>query len=781
MDAQSNAPPPRAKVFWLVWLSAVALAAGTFIFLWQFGPLAVKAQVFRQTAHGWKPLPPLGSLGYDIRISDGGVVWVQTTSGLSRLDGPAWRRFGASDFGTEHGFLFGDFALDGEDVWGAAYDGVVHFDGKRWRHYPNTDATGRGESVVASHGNAWLVDRNGNLAFFDGSAWTGRKLDLPGVRWSRSAGIPKLAVTSNGALWLAYQGLWRNDGTAWTRISGATGKAALLGVTPPGSYLANEKTVATRGGVWVFDEGAVVGFDIDGAPKVRYKMRDLGLDESTRILGVAGREPILALATSQGAVWFDGNRWHAEQLMRLGIARTTSIAVAPDGSVWGIGYPPAAAPLRFYGIAMLASLLFLIIAIVYPIWWWKRKARYQRQATREAVLHATGSVPEDLQGPEPSGLKTAAGVAVVLALSVGSFWMVKRHWPDAPVWLLPAFWLAIHIIATVMGSLKKRKPLPSDPIGPGGPPRYDWAQSLPAVLGGLAVIVLLYGGSIARHFHVRWLAAVPGIAFLCGGQFLFRAFDTFRAHRVEREIKRCRYEKALEMLDGPLGWLSTGLCKFIRSDALFFSGRAQEAEKILRGLVEVERGATRKTLAFENLGRVLLAQGRYGDAQRAFEAAVKLMPARSAAYAGLAELRLLQGTDVAQALVDSQRALQLHRDSLVERKGARERLAIIRGNQAWALALLGRSAESQQAIEAGAREMDPKYTPEVAGFYWRAGMAMLATENSTAAVGHLRRAVELDPEGHYGRLAAKHLSEHSVWGAVGIAGSRYTPPGSPYR
>src|ERR1035441_8311633 len=105
--------------------------------------------------------------------------------------------------------------------------------------------------------------------------------------------------------------------------------------------------------------------------------------------------------------------------MRLGIARTTSIAVAPDGSVWGIGYPPAAAPLRFYGIAMLASLVFLIIAIVYPIWWWKRKARYQRQATREAVLHATGSVPEDLQGPEPSGVKTAAGGAGGLGLMRG--------------------------------------------------------------------------------------------------------------------------------------------------------------------------------------------------------------------------------------------------------------------------------------------------------------------------------------------------------------------------
>jgi tetratricopeptide (TPR) repeat protein len=190
----------------------------------------------------------------------------------------------------------------------------------------------------------------------------------------------------------------------------------------------------------------------------------------------------------------------------------------------------------------------------------------------------------------------------------------------------------------------------------------------------------------------------------------------------------------------------------------------------LRELVETESDAAHKTLAFERLGRVLMAQSRYADAKRAFEAAAKLMPTRAGAPSGLAELRLLQDTDAALALADAERALQLHRDSLLQRKGARERLAGIRGNQAWALAVLGRSGESQQAIEAGVREMDPNYIPEVAGFYWRAGMAMLATGNSAA--GHFRRAAELDPQGYYGSLAAQRLRQHSVWGEVGLVGSR---------
>jgi tetratricopeptide (TPR) repeat protein len=768
MDAQPDSAPPSAKVLWLVWLIAIALAVGSVLFLAGSNILGIKAIAFRQTARGWERLPPLAAAGYRMSISDSGVAWVQTNKGLSRLDGASWRSFTAADFGTKFGYLPGWFTLDGDEVWGAAFDGVVHFDGQRWRFYPNTPATRQPTSIAAAGGQAWVIDGDGNLSHFEGGAWAVRKLDLPGVRWNEKFGAdPKLAATANGALWLAYQGLWRYAGTSWTKVPGIAA-AELLGVTSPGWYEKDGKKTETRGGVWVRDGADLVGFDLDGASQVRYTPKDLGLKDSTRVYGVAGRPPVFAVTSRQGLVWFDGSRWHAGQLKELGMVTAASIAVAPGGSVWGIGYSGESRAGSFAILVLIPP----VIAVIYSIWWSGKKARYQRQAAREAVLHATGAIPEDLQAPVPSPAVTAAGVVMVLILSGVGYWLVKRRWPGAPVWLLPAIFLAAHTIATVTGSLKKRKPLPNDPIGPGGPPRYDWSKSLTAILGGVAVIVLLYGGSIARHFHIRWLAAIPGIAFLFGGKFLFQCYDGFRGYLVEQEIKRCRYAKALWMLDGPLGWPSTVLWKLMKTDALFYSGRAPEAETILRGLVETEHDAKQKTLAFEHLGRVLLVQGRYDDAKRAFEAAIKLMSGRSAAYAGLAELRLLRAVEPVQALADAERALELHRDSRTERKGARERLAIIRGNQAWALARLGRSAESQEAMAAGAREMAPTYTPEVAGFHWRAGMAMLASENATAAVSHFRRAAELDPEGYYGRLAAKHLSQHSVWGAVGVAASR---------
>jgi tetratricopeptide (TPR) repeat protein len=254
---------------------------------------------------------------------------------------------------------------------------------------------------------------------------------------------------------------------------------------------------------------------------------------------------------------------------------------------------------------------------------------------------------------------------------------------------------------------------------------------------------------MADHLSIWWLAAIPGIAVAVGMQYMLQGI------RIESEIKRCRYGKALKMLDGPLSWRSVSSYKFLRTDTLFYSGRAQEAETILRELAAPQRNRADRLLGLENLGRVLLAQSRYQEARQSFEAAARLMPTRSVALSGLAELRLLQGTGPGLALRDAERALQFYRDSLTERT-AREHLARIRGSQAWALALLGHAAESQQAIEAGAREMDPKYLPEVAGFCWRAGMAMLALENATAAA-YFRRAATLDPQGYYGGLAKQRL------------------------
>ena len=212
------------------------------------------------------------------------------------------------------------------------------------------------------------------------------------------------------------------------------------------------------------------------------------------------------------------------------------------------------------------------------------------------------------------------------------------------------------------------------------------------------------------------------------------------------------------MMDGVLGWSSVGLIKLQKAAALFYWGRCEESERILREFVDPSRAGADRLRGSENLGFVLLALGRYPEAKRSFEAAAALWPTSSAAYSGLAELRLRQGLVPTQALADAERALKNHRTDVSERFSSNG-MARIRGDQAWALALLGHAAESQRIIELAAREIDPKHRPELAGFHWRAGMAMLAIENPSSAAGHFHRASELDPQGYYGGLARQQLRQ----------------------
>ena len=765
MSPTPTSKPPSWKLFGIIWLGIIALTIGSFVLLWQrFGSLGPNVRVFRQTAVGWQTLPPLGCCLYDLRISDSGVVWVRSVRGLSRLDHDSWRSFTAADFGTQRPDLQGGFVLDGDDLWAAASEGIVHFDGNAWRLHAYTVATKDAASIAAAHGNVWVVDRGGNLSHFDGAAWTIQKLNFPGVEWSVwSLHKPQLAITDDGTLWLLYQGLWRFNGKSWTQIGGVTLKAELLGVTSSGEYPSQEEKIASRGGIWLSDGEEIHAFDVDGKQVLRYTARELG---STKIHAVAGRPPVF-VAGGAALALFDGSQWRRDRLGSIGLAGARSVAVAPDGSVWGVGYPDLPNKTLFDHAALWASFALPLIALLFPFYWWRRRARFQRQAAREALLHATGNLPDHLQA-EPSRWKSAGGIVVLIFLGGAGYGLLKVYWPAAPVWILPAAFLAVHLISTFLGSLKKRTPLPSDPIGPGGPPRYDWAKSLPTALGGLALIVLFYGNSIARHFHIPWIAAVPGIVLLFGGQLLFGLYDYLRVRPIHRELSRGNYSRAFELLNGPLSWPSTGVWKNASGEVLFFSDRAREAEPIVRELAETQRDSTLRTVALDDLGRILIAQRRYDEAKRAFEASARLTPTRSRSYSGLAELRLLQGIEAQQALEDAERALQLHRKLLARRNGAREYLADIRGNQAWALAVLGRGAESQQAIDEGLREVDSSHKPSLAGFYWRAGMAMLALGNTTTAVTRFRRSAELDRDGYYGKLAARQLSEHSVWGVAGI-------------
>jgi tetratricopeptide (TPR) repeat protein len=761
MDALPKRRPPSARVFWLSWLTIIALTVASSFYVARLGPMGSQPAVFRRVA-GKSEMFPLRGATAPIRVSDRGVVWARTRLGLSRLENGAWHTFTSSDLGTPYDSLVADFALDGEDVWAMAASGVLHFDGSRWMLHARPAGTQQAVAIAAAKGEAWTIDTAGNLAHYDGAKWSVRRVESPGIphsAWTATHSYrqkPKLALASDGKLWLILEGVWRFDGTKWAQVPGTTRKAVFLGVTPASSYRVNGKEESTGGGVYVLDGGEVVGLDTEGRAHFRYDVTRLG--KSAWVYEISGRAPTFVLAYSGGLYRYDGKDWIYESKQDLGVIGVSAAAVAPDQSVWGLGQVEAAAT-PAQQLAGWTNLGLLFLAVGYPFWYRGRKAAYERAAAKEAVLHATGQLPDDLKGPETKTWHLGLGVILFFAVGAAAWFALKKYWPAAPGWLLPVCFIALHILTTLTGSLKKRQAQPNDPIQPGGAPQVDWEKSQPALLGGLAVLVLLYGGQIARYLHIPYAAAMPGFAFLLGGQFLFRQFDRFRVKLVNRQVSQGNYAKARQILDGPLAWPPSGLWKLAQAEMLYYAGRAAEAEPLVRE--QLESNTRLRASAMETLGRVLLAQSRYDDARRAFEAAAKMAPSNPAAYLGLAEVRLMQGVAAEQALEDVQQARKVNTD--------RARLAAICGDEAWSLGILGRSGEVQESIERGAREVDRSHKPELAGFHWRAGMAFLALEQTTVALQWLVKAAELDPEGYYGNLAARHRSERSVWGRVGMS------------
>src|SRR5215831_14534569 len=107
--------PPSARVFWLVWLSTVALAAGCWFIVMRAG--LGRSKIFRRTAQGVQLLPKAGLTASDVGVSDRGEVWVLTMTGPSRLNGASWTHFNSTAMGCQYSNTFGELALDGDEVW----------------------------------------------------------------------------------------------------------------------------------------------------------------------------------------------------------------------------------------------------------------------------------------------------------------------------------------------------------------------------------------------------------------------------------------------------------------------------------------------------------------------------------------------------------------------------------------------------------------------------------------------------------------------------------------
>ena len=724
-------------------------------------PPAPKGVVLHQTANGWQRLPAPAGDPWSVKVSRGGAVWVQSwpAAGLSRLESGAWRDYAGADFGAQTGYLSGGFVLDGEELWAAAEEGVLHWNGQRWRFYREAVASRKAASIAAGGGQVWVIDLQGNLSHFEGGRWTIHKVELEGEKWGNEPELkqPGLSRTADGALWLVRSGVWRFDGANWVAVAPGGRKVE-------GAMLFGR----TMDRVWLWERAGLRSISLDGSTETAYTRAQIGLAERERFSSAVSAGGRTWFATSKGILEFDGAAWRHLAPPRNGVEAIESLGLGPDGALWAIGKPPDPLERRRFWVLLGVYSALLIGFLGVLLWISKRFNRWrfeEHQRMRQAVEHATGEVPRELERAEQrlareSSWRGGLDLVGVLVGALAGYTFVRRVWPAAGAWTFFAILLGLHLAVTFARSLTRRTPEPSDPIGPGGPPRYDWGQTWKTLAGAVGFFLLI---------NPHWLPPFvkhPGVCFL-GVAAAIMLYNWLSARLMERAVRRCNFDGALKLIRGLHFYHPEGAGALrMRGYVLMLAGRYREAEDTLRRAIARFREGFEQAAALECLGDALMEQGRYDDAMRSYEAALHAAPGFRVPYRRMAELLLRQGKDTELALEYAERINDRvgmsWRDQHLSRRIQDDYWAV----KAWALARLGRSAEVAPAIANAMKATNKKSPLDLAGTHYRAGMAMLALGQEAAAKEHFKRAVEYDPLGWRGALAKAELRGRSAWGSV---------------
>jgi tetratricopeptide (TPR) repeat protein len=413
---------------------------------------------------------------------------------------------------------------------------------------------------------------------------------------------------------------------------------------------------------------------------------------------------------------------------------------------------------------MVPLTLLTGLAIVGVIFWifkrFRRRRLEQHRLVTQAVQHATGDVPAELQQGERRLTWFGSATAAEFIGAFVGYALLRRVWPEAPVWMVPVIGVSIYLAVTILQSLVKREAKPSDPIGPGAPSRYDWGKTGKAV-GGVLMLILLFNADrlpmlgFLRGYYFWMLILVP-VAY----QMLVVGLNNAAARRGD-------YAGALKIIRYSHFYNPSGMEALRMSGhMLLIAGRYREAENTLRRSLTGSQASESYGTALEYLGDALMEQGRYDEATRSYEAALHAFSFIRRPYRGMAEMLLRQDKNPQQALEYIERIIDFKGLSWRERQSNGKPEDDYLSLKAWALARLGRSSEVAPAIESAIRATDKKTLPDLATTYYRAGMAMQALDNLSSANEHFKKALEFDPLGRRGALAKIALTKGSVF--VGV-------------
>jgi tetratricopeptide (TPR) repeat protein len=232
---------------------------------------------------------------------------------------------------------------------------------------------------------------------------------------------------------------------------------------------------------------------------------------------------------------------------------------------------------------------------------------------------------------------------------------------------------------------------------------------------------------------------------------------------IHKAQERGDHLSSMRVLDRFGGLLWRPVREDFRAMLLVYSGEANEAEALIRSVIEDRQQTALKDEMNKTLGQALIDQGRYSEAGAIFEQVIKGSPERMGGYDGLAEVRILEGRpSEAIELIEQAIHREVARPGMVRRFEAYEQ-GHLWANRAWAEAALGWRPLAEQALERAFKAAGNN-KPELAGVHYRAGMSWNILQQPAKAREHFRAALELDPQGRNGKKAreAQRTAQVSV-------------------
>jgi tetratricopeptide (TPR) repeat protein len=733
--------------------------------------------VFHFKDGAWTPTPQVPGGAWGLEVSSRGAVWtISIKGGLCRLGGDHWTHYGNKQFGSHADRLRSGLALRDEEVWGAIDEGAVRFDGQSWRLYTDALKTHAGFDIVAGRSGVWIVDKDGNLSHFDGTRWTIRSLSgvvPPAGKDSRDL-RPFLAMTGDGRLWVSWRGLWRQDGETWREVRSPG--LNLAEVWPIGHDAENLL-------LWLWRTGEVAAVAPDGRIAARYGWREMGVSGGERFDGLAISNGRIWIASSAGLLTFDGGQWR-NQGVPPKCTVITNVALAPDGSVWVLAETRSLVRIAVsYGLPLAACLIGLLVSCLLISAWLRGRAE-NMLADEPALVAAAGPLPgiDVATGQADFDLHVRSLMRKLCAVLFGFPFVlaavevtVEAVWPGAPAWALHPVVLAIVLLASTAAWLwteRRRRSAPAN-AEPPAPSRFAEGIWVPGNWILFLVIVLC-----ACVLPLGWLNRLIPIAALAGYQRVVVGVFPIALLLAGREVAAlllakpawCAgdYDRAIRWMGRlNLGRPNSSLLEmegFIHS----LANRPAEAERCYRqalvkgyaSLTSLLNPRSHRASLLGSIGEALRDQGRYDEAKKCLQASIEMGDTNSwSSRIGLAELLLEHENEPLKALELVDEALRIAKGRIAARVEPWH-LA----TRAWALALLGRRQEAEQAIDRVLHLRRETYAALFANTRLNVGMALLAMDQPQRAIEHFRAANQADPKGKYGARALQQIQQQSVDG-----------------